>query len=196
MRVAALDDYHCVLNRDPAVQRLRKRVAVDVFTERLPLERLRDYPILIALRERTRFDAAAFEALPALELVAQTGNHAYHIDMQAATRAGVLVGMASSDLANMGTIARSTIELTFGLMLAVVRRIPQTDRAMRTGEWPSFAGRTLAGKKLASWGSAESGVRLRVSLTHSGWRCWPGARASPLNAPRYPKSPTWAWTNC
>lgn len=157
MRVAVLDDYHRVFEADPAIQRLRRRLPVDVHAEKLPLERLRAYPILIALRERTRFDAAFFEALPELELIAQTGNHAYHVDLAAATKAGVLVGMASSDVQAMGAIARSTLELTFGLMIAVLRRIPQTDQAMRRGEWPSFAGRTLAGKKLGILGLGRIG---------------------------------------
>ena len=157
MRVAVLDDYHRVFGTDPAIQRLRRRVPVDVHTDKQPLERLRAYAILIALRERTRFDAAFFEALPGLELIAQTGNHAYHVDMAAATKAGALVGMASSDLETMGSIARSTIELTLGLMIAVLRRIPQTDQAMRRGEWPSLAGRTLAGKKLGILGLGRIG---------------------------------------
>jgi phosphoglycerate dehydrogenase-like enzyme len=157
MRVAVLDDYHRVFGTDPAIQGLRRRVPVDVYTDKLPLEQLRAYAILIALRERTRFDSAFFEALPGLELIAQTGNHAYHVDMAAATKAGVLVCMASSDLETMGSIARSTIELTFGLMMAVLRRIPQTDQAMRRGEWPSFAGRTLAGKKLGILGLGRIG---------------------------------------
>ena len=157
-KVAVLDDYHHVFDGDPSIARLRRRVPVDVFTEKLPsLERLREYPILIALRERTRFDAAFFERLPQLELIAQTGNHAYHVDVAAATRAGVLIGMASSDVQAMGGIARSTIELAFGLMLAVMRRIPQTDQAMRRGEWPSFAGRTLAGKRLGIVGLGRIG---------------------------------------
>jgi phosphoglycerate dehydrogenase-like enzyme len=77
--------------------------------------------------------------------------------MAAATRAGVMVGMASSDMEAMGAIARSTIELTIGLMLAVMRRIPQTDHAMRRGDWPSFAGRTLSGKKLGILGLGRMG---------------------------------------
>ena len=157
MRVAVLDDYHRVFEADPAIGRLRQRIPVDVYTERLAPARLRPYPILIALRERTRFDAAFFEDVPGLELISQTGNHAYHIDIAAATTAGVLVGMASSDLQAMGSIARSTIELAFGLMLAVLRRIPQADAAMRRGEWPSFAGRTLAGKTLGILGLGRIG---------------------------------------
>ena len=157
MRVAVMDDYHGVFGADPAIERLRRRVPVDVYTDKQPLERLRGYPILIALRERTRLDAAVFEALPELELIAQTGNHAYHVDIAAATKAGVLVGMASSDLDTMGSIARSTVELAFGLMLAVLRRIPQTDQGMRRGEWPSFSGRTLSGKTLGILGLGRLG---------------------------------------
>src|SRR5204863_3535347 len=123
---------------------------------------------------RTRFDAAFFEALPGLELIAQTGNHAYHVDMAAATKAGVLVGMASSDMESMGITARSTIELTFGLMMAVLRRIPQTDQAMRRGEWPSFAGRTLAGKKLGILGLGGSGGKSPGFRRASGCRGWAG----------------------
>jgi phosphoglycerate dehydrogenase-like enzyme len=162
-KVAVLDDYHRVFDADPAIGRLRRRAPVDVFTEKVAsLEKLADYPVLIALRERTRFDAAFFGQLPRLELIAQTGNHAYHVDLDAATRAGVLIGMASSDVQAMGGVARSTIELTFGLMLAVMRRIPQTDQAMRRGEWPSFAGRTLSGKKLGILGLGRIGREVAV----------------------------------
>jgi len=170
MRVAVLDDYHRVFDADPAIERLRERLPVDVYTERLTPARLRPYPILIALRERTRFDAAFFEDVPGLELISQTGNHAYHIDIAAATRAGVLVGMASSDLQEMGSIARSTIELAFGLMLAVLRRIPQADAAMRRGEWPSFAGRTLAGKTLGILGLGRIGREVATLAQAFGMR--------------------------
>jgi phosphoglycerate dehydrogenase-like enzyme len=170
MRVAVLDDHHRVFEADPAVQRLRRRVPVDVYTDRLAPERLRPYPILIALRERTRFDAAFFEALPGLELISQTGNHAYHIDIAAATKAGVLVGLSSSDAQAIATIARSTIELTFGLMIAVLRRIPRTDEAMRRGEWPSFAGRTLAGKKLGIRGLGRIGREVATLAQAFGMR--------------------------
>ena len=80
MRVAVLDDYHRVFEADPAIERLRRRAPVDVYTEKIRSDRLGAYPILIALRERTRFDAAFFERLPGLELIAQTGNHAYHVE--------------------------------------------------------------------------------------------------------------------
>ena len=157
MRVAVLDDYHGMFENDPAIARLRARIPVDVFTEKQPLEKLRPYPILIAIRERTKFDAAFFAALPQLKLIAQTGNHAYHVDMAAAEKAGVRIGMSSSDREAMAAVARSTIELTFGLMIAVLRRIPHAHGAMRQGKWPSLPGRTLAGKKLGILGLGRIG---------------------------------------
>ncbi|MGH7740742.1 MAG: NAD(P)-dependent oxidoreductase [Candidatus Eiseniibacteriota bacterium] len=161
MRVAVLDDYHRVFDDDPAVKRLRQRTTVDVFTEKLPsLVPLRGYGALIALRERTRFDAAFFEAVPGLELIAQTGNHAYHIDLAAATRAGILVGMGSSDTKDMSAMTASTVELTFALMLAVLRSVPQTDRAIRDERWPSVLGRTMYGKRLGILGLGRIGRRV------------------------------------
>jgi phosphoglycerate dehydrogenase-like enzyme len=186
VRVAVLDDYHRVFEADPAIQRLKRRLPVDVYTERQPLERLRPYPILIALRERTRFDAAFFQALPQLELISQTGNHAYHVDLAAATRAGVLVGMASSDVETMGAIARSTIELTFGLMIAVLRRIPYGDSAMRRGEWPSLSGRTLAGKTLGILGLGRIGREVATLARAFGMRVL--AWGPSLNAERAAQS--------
>ena len=153
-RIAVLDDYHRAFESDAAIARLRRRLPVDVFTEHQPAERLRDYQALIALRERTKFDAAFFAMLPDLELIAQTGGHVYHLDMDAATTSGVLVGLG------MAGVAQSTIELTFGLMLALLRRIPQTDRAMRGGEWPLVLGRTLCDKKLGILGLGRIGTEV------------------------------------
>lgn len=153
MKVAVLDDYHHTFDEDPAIARLRRRVPVDVFTEHRPVEGLGDYQALIALRERTKFDAAFFEAMPQLELIAQTGHHVYHVDMPAATKAGVLVGLGLG-AAGQGF---STAELTFGLMLAIMRRIPQTDQAIRSGEWPLVLGRSLRGKTLGILGLGRVG---------------------------------------
>ena len=166
MRVAVIDDYHRVFDGNPSIGRLRERAPVDVFTDKLgSLEALRGYEVLIALRERTRFDETFFSSVPELELIAQTGNHAYHVDLAAATRAGVLVCMGSSDMTAMTDIAASTIELTFGLMMALLRRIPQTDRDIRDGRWPSVLGQTLRGKRLGILGLGRIGREVaRIAL--------------------------------
>lgn len=158
-RVAVIDDYHQVFDDDPAIQRLRARVPVDVFTTKLEsLERLRGYEVVIAVRERTKFDVAFFAQVPDIELIAQTGNHAYHIDIPAATRAGVLVGMGSSSaLPPASGMTSSTVEITFALMLALLRNIPSGDRSLRDGAWAPTLGRTLFGKKLAILGLGRIG---------------------------------------
>jgi phosphoglycerate dehydrogenase-like enzyme len=65
--------------------------------------------------------------------------------------------MGSSDMAAMAAVTASTVELTFGLMLAVMRRIAQTDAAIRAGGWPSVLGHTLARKKLGILGVGRIG---------------------------------------
>jgi phosphoglycerate dehydrogenase-like enzyme len=90
--------------------------------------------------------------LPDLEFIAQTGNHAYHIDMAAATTAGIVVTLAPG--------GNSVTELTFGLMIAAMRRIPQSDAAMRRGEWPLVLGYVLKGKTLGILGLGKIGVEV------------------------------------
>jgi len=90
--------------------------------------------------------------LPKLELISQTGNHAYHIDIDAATRAGIVVSLAPG--------GNSTTELTFGLMLDVMRRISKSDQAMRRGEWPLVLGYVLKGKTLGILGLGKIGTEV------------------------------------
>jgi D-3-phosphoglycerate dehydrogenase len=92
------------------------------------------------------------QALASLEFISQTGNHAYHVDMEAATNAGILVAMAPG--------GNSTTELTFGLMLAVMRRISQSDQAMRRGEWPLVLGYVLKGKTVGILGFGKIGTEV------------------------------------
>ena len=96
MRVAILDDIHDAYERTPGVRRLRERAEVRIFTAPFgdPLA-LRGFDALVANRERTMFTRALFEALPDLRILAQTGNHAYHVDLAAARERGIVVAKAS-----------------------------------------------------------------------------------------------------
>ncbi|HEX6767987.1 MAG TPA: D-2-hydroxyacid dehydrogenase family protein, partial [Candidatus Binatia bacterium] len=107
---------------------------------------------VIPIRERTKFTASLFQRLPELEIISQTGNHAYHIDMSAATAHGVVVSLAPG--------GNSTTELTFGLMLDIMRRISQGDQAMRRGEWPLTLGYVLKGKTLGILGLGKIGTEV------------------------------------
>ena len=157
MKVTVLDDYQRAFELTDAIQRLRTKAEVQILTDKLPTEAalaetLRGSQAIIPVRERTKFTASLFEQLPDLEYISQTGNHAYHVDMEAATRRGVVVSLAPG--------GNSTTELTFGLMLAVMRRIPQSDAAVRRGEWPLVLGYVLKGKTLGILGLGKIGTEV------------------------------------
>jgi phosphoglycerate dehydrogenase-like enzyme len=157
MKVTVLDDYQHAFEATEAIRRLREQVEVEILTERLPseaavAEALTDSPVIIPVRERTKFTASLLRALPKLEYISQTGNHVYHVDMDAATRQGVVVSLAPG--------GNSTTELAFGLMFAIMRRIPQSDRTMRRGEWPMVLGYVLKGKTLGILGLGRIGIEV------------------------------------
>jgi D-3-phosphoglycerate dehydrogenase / 2-oxoglutarate reductase len=157
MKVTVLDDYQQALASTPALKRLRQHAEVQILTEKLPSQDalvrvLAGSSAVIPIRERTRFNAPLLKQLPDLELISQTGNHVYHVDMQAATEAGIIVAMAPG--------GNSTTEMAFGLMLAVMRRIPQSDQEMRRGEWPLVLGYVLKGKTLGILGLGKIGTEV------------------------------------
>jgi len=157
MKVTVLDDYQHAIAPTHAIARLRQSVEVQIFHEKLAnesavIEALKDSQAVIPIRERTKFSASLFQRLPKLEYISQTGNHAYHIDMSAATAHGVVVSLAPG--------GNSTTELTFGLMLDVMRRISQGDQAMRRGEWPLTLGYVLKGKTLGILGLGKIGTEV------------------------------------
>ena len=157
MKVTVLDDYQHAFAAQPAIARLRQRSEVEILTEKIPdqhklIKTIQDAQALIPIRERTKFTADLLHRLPKLEFISQTGNHAYHVDMEAATEAGIVVSLAPG--------GNSTTEMTFGLMLAVTRRIPQSDHAMRQGQWPLVLGHVLKGKTLGILGLGKIGTEV------------------------------------
>jgi phosphoglycerate dehydrogenase-like enzyme len=157
MTVTVLDDYQRAFESTAAIKRLRQKVEVQILTDRLPTEEavvaaLKGAQAIIPIRERTKFTASLLQALTGLQYISQTGNHAYHVDMDAASRLGILVSLAPG--------GNSTTELAFGLMLAVMRRIPQSDRAMRRAEWPLVLGYVLKGKTLGILGLGKIGTEV------------------------------------
>ena len=157
MKVTVLDDYQRAFEATAAIQRLRQKVDVQILTAKLPTEdvivrTLKGSQALIPIRERTKFTSSLLQALPDVEFISQTGNHAYHVDLDAATKLGIVVSLAPG--------GNSTTELTFGLMLAVMRRITQSDRAMRRGEWPLVLGYVLKGKTIGILGLGKIGTEV------------------------------------
>jgi phosphoglycerate dehydrogenase-like enzyme len=152
MRVAILDDIHQVYEGTPGVHRLRNRAEVQIYTQPFgDPTALRGFDALIANRERTRFTRGLLEQLPDLRIIAQTGNHAYHIDLDAAEERRIIIAKAA------GGFSRSAAELAIGLMIAVMRDIPSLDREIKLGRWPTPMTRVLRGKVLGIVGLGNVG---------------------------------------
>ncbi len=143
MRVAILDDIHKAYEGTRGLARLRERADVRIFTSPFgDPSALRGYDAVVANRERTKFTRSLFEQLPDLRIIAQTGNHAYHINLDAAQDRNIIIGKAT------GGGCTSAAELAIGLMLALLRQIPSIDREVRQGRWPAPMTRVLRGKTL------------------------------------------------
>jgi phosphoglycerate dehydrogenase-like enzyme len=157
-RLAVLDDYQGRVLTLPYWTRLTARVEIDHFRDTLHDEdalakRLEPYEILVPIRERTRFTGSLLTRLPRLELLAITGRNSGHVDVATATERGVLVVETAGSSA-------AAVELTMGLIIAVVRHIPQDDRALRAGRWQESMGIELAGKRLGVLGLGRIGSRI------------------------------------
>ncbi len=160
LAVAVLDDTDRLAARSPAIRRLRETpgVEVDVIETRLdPVTalpaRLAGVAAVIPIRERTCFDDALLARLPDLRFISQTGTGVNHIDLAACTRRGILVATTTHEQGS----GPSVVELVFGLVFAVARRIAQLDRDVRAGAWPAFPGRELAGSTLGILGLGAIG---------------------------------------
>jgi D-3-phosphoglycerate dehydrogenase len=157
MRIAILDDYCDTLRLLRCFARLDGH-HVTVFTDHTDdvdelAQRLDGIEALVLIRERTAVREALLDRLDALALISQRSVYP-HIDVAACTRLGIVV---SSDL-HPTTPSVATAELTWGLILASERRIPQQAAAMREGRWQTEAGRTLAGRTLAILGYGRIGA--------------------------------------
>ncbi len=151
MKVAILDDWFDTLRTLPCFERLDGH-EVTVFndhvqdTDRLA-ERLQGFDALVLIRERTEFRAPLLERLPHLRLISQRSVYP-HIDVEACTRLGITV------CSNMhaGSPSYSTAELTWALVLAAMRQIPQQVASCKAGEWQAGVGHSLIGKTLGVYG--------------------------------------------
>src|SRR5512145_2321205 len=116
--------------------------------------RLKDTEALVLIRERTPIRAPLLERLDKLRLISQSGVFP-HVDVEACTRRGVIVSSATSP----GRPSYATAELTWGLVIAAFRRIPQEMAALRAGTWQAYPiGTGLRGKTLGIYGYGRIGA--------------------------------------
>ena len=169
MRVAILDDIHDAWRSTAGVKRLRERAEVVIFTKPFGSPAvLRGFDALIANRERTKLSRELLKQLPDVRVIAQTGNHAAHLDFAAAAEFGIVIAHAG------GGYSIGAAELTIGLAQAAMRRIPQCDAALKRGEWPTpltpiLHGKTLGLVGLGRIGKHVAGLGLAFGMRVLAW---------------------------
>ena len=164
-KVAVLDDYHGVALAMADWSVLAPACQVEVFRDHLTdldalAERLRDFEVVTCMRERTPFGRELLGRLPNLKLLVTTGMRNAAIDVQAARDLGILV------CGTAGGPESPPAELTWGLILALVRHIPREDAATRRGDWGTTVGMCLEGRVLGVLGLGRLGAKVaRVGVS-------------------------------
>jgi D-3-phosphoglycerate dehydrogenase len=151
MKIAILDDYFDTVRGLDCFAKLAGH-EVTVYNDHVQdtgalAERLAGCEALVLIRERTGIRGELLERLPKLRLISQRSVYP-HIDIGACTRLGVTV---CSDL-HPGSGSIATAELTWGLIIAAARQIPQQMDSLRVGKWQIGVGSTLRGKTLGLFG--------------------------------------------
>jgi phosphoglycerate dehydrogenase-like enzyme len=158
VKVAVLDDYQEAAHRYCAWEQLGDAVDVTVFTDNVAdeddlVDRLRDFSVVIAMRERTAFPRRVLQRLSGLRLLVTTGMGNAVIDLDAARDHGVVVS-------GTGGIGPPTAELTWGLILGLARHLVDEDQSVRAGGWQRTVGTDLAGATLGVVGLGRLGSRV------------------------------------
>jgi len=166
VNIIILDDYQDAVRKLKCAQRL-EQLNAKVFTNTVKgigqlAVRLRDAEVLVLIRERTQFPRQLLEKLPKLKLISQTGRVGSHIDLETCTRLGIAVAEG------VGSPV-APAELTWALIMAAMRRLPQYIGNLKHGAWqqsglksasmpPNFGlGMVLKGKTLGLWGYGKIG---------------------------------------
>jgi D-3-phosphoglycerate dehydrogenase len=166
VNIIILDDYQDAVRKLPCAAQLN-HLQAKVFTNTVKglgqlSVRLRDAEVLVPIRERTVFNRALLEKLPKLRLISQTGRVGPHIDVDTCTRLGIAVAEGAGS-------PQAPAELTWALIMAAMRRLPQYIGHLKHGAWqqsglksasmpPNFGlGVQLRGKTLGIWGYGKIG---------------------------------------
>lgn len=163
VQAAILDDYQHVAESLMCSREVPGNLETTVFHDHLDdedalVERLQQFEVICAMRERTAFRRGLLERLPNLKLLVTSGMRNASFDMAAARERGITVCGTPS-------VGGPTAELAWGLIIGLLRHIPQEDRATRAGGWQETVGGGLLGKTLGVVGLGKLGARVaRVGL--------------------------------
>ena len=156
MKISILDDYHDTVRTLSCFDKLAGH-EVTIWNDHVQdtdalAARLADTEVLVLIRERTQIRAPLLERLPKLKLISQRSVYP-HIDIADCTRLGVVVSSSQ----HPGTPSHATAEMTWGLILAAMRQIPQQMASLKSGGWQIGVGATLRGKTLGIFGYGRIG---------------------------------------
>ena len=176
IRIAILDDYQNASLKMADWSPLTGRATITVFNDHLSdsealVGRLLPFDVVCVMRERTPLPRSVIERLPQLKLIASTGRRNASIDVEAATERGIAV-------AHTGYDARSTIELTWALILASARQVVPENANLRAAGWQLTIGESLHGKTLGVLGLGNIGSEVHESASLSAWKLSRGAKIS------------------
>ena len=155
MKVAVLDDYQGVAADLADWSQLPDGTEVQFFRDHLTDEealvaRLQEFQIVMGMRERTPFSRSLLTRLPKLGLLVTTGASNASFNIEAATELGIVVS-------GTGGSGEGPTELTWGLIIGLLRHIPQEDHRTRQGQWGTETGVGLKGKTLGLLGLGHIG---------------------------------------
>jgi len=179
VKVTVLDDYFDTVRTLACFAKLAGH-DVTVWNDHLQetealAARLADTEALVLIRERSQIRAPLLERLPGLRLISQRSVYP-HIDVEACTRLGVL--LCSSQ--HQGTPSYAAAELTWGLVLAAERQIPQQVAALKAGRWQTGVGNSLRGRTLGIYGYGRIGSAVAGYGKAFGMKVLVWARADSL----------------
>ena len=156
MKISILDDYHDTLRTLECYRKLaghEVRIWNDHVQEIDTLaERLHDTEVLVLIRERTEIRRPLLQRLNKLRLISQRSVYP-HIDVDACTELGIIVSSSQ----HAGTPSYAAAELTWALVLAAMRQLPQQMAALKAGKWQIGVGNDLRGKTLGVYGYGRIG---------------------------------------
>jgi phosphoglycerate dehydrogenase-like enzyme len=164
VQVAVLDDYQGVALQSADWSPLNGKTNITVFRDHLSdstalIERLKPFTVLSVMRERTPLTRAIIEQLPNLKLIASTGSRNASIDLAAATEHGITV-------CHTGYSSHGAIEMTWALILAMLRNVPAEFASVQKGQWQIAVGGDLAGKTIGVVGLGSIGARI-AKIAHA-----------------------------
>jgi D-3-phosphoglycerate dehydrogenase len=183
MKISILDDYHDTLRTLECYKKLAGH-EVKIWNDHIQevdtlAERLQDTEVLILIRERTEIRKPLLQRLKRLKLISQRSVYP-HIDVDACTELGIIVSSSQ----HAGTPSYAAAELTWALVLAAMRQVPQQMSALKAGKWQIGVGNDLRGKTLGIYGYGRIGSVVAGYGKAFGMKILVWAREGSLNRAR------------